>query len=927
MSPATGVSRQADVRAVADFLALASERPALLVVEGEPGIGKTTLWSGVVEQARERGFRVLSARPAAAESVLAYASLADLLVEADAAAFADLPSPQRHAIDRVLLRADSDGAPTDQRAVAAGFLSIVERLADERPVLMAIDDLQWLDPSSARVLAFTARRLSAPVGVLGAVRTDPDGVGAASWLQLSSGDGPKRIMLLPLTIGGMHAVVSQRFGRSFPRPTMARIQEVSGGNPFYALELARAMDGGTTDVDASLPSTLAEVVRARIGGLDREVLEVLLAAACAAAPTVELLARAVNADTGQVAELLEDAEDKGIVGIDGNRVRFTHPLLARGVYTDAAPPRRRAMHRRLAEVVAEPEPAARHLALAATIGDPLTLASLDEAAEMASKRGAPAAAAELVELAVSLGGDTPQRRIRSASYHFDAGDPARARAILERTVTGLKSGALLAAALCLLALVRLSDDSFLEAAGLLERGLDETGSDLALRVQMLLTLSWARGNTGQHAACLESVENAVTDAGRLGQPHLLSHALGLRVMLRTMYGHAVDEPSLRHALELEQPEAPIPVPFRPSVHNALLLAWTGQLEQAHDEMLAIRRRCLEHGEESELIFIGFHSALIEIWRGDFTAATEVAEDTMESAGQLGGDMPMCVALTIRAAVAAYAGRVDQARGDATKALAAGLRSSSNRLAEWPVAILGFLEVSLGNYPAALTALESLVSSLEAAPDATEVIVAAFVPDAIEAMIQLDRHAEAELLIERLERNGRRLDRAWMLAIGARGRAMLEAARGDLDAAGLAAWQAMAEHERLPMPFERARTQLLLGQIQRRQRRKDAAAETLRDALAAFEEMGIPLWAERVRAELARCVVVPRQATGLTPAEQRVAELAASGMTNRDVAAALFISPKTVDANLSRIYRKLGIRSRAELGRRMGKPKPGFPPSA
>jgi DNA-binding CsgD family transcriptional regulator len=160
----------------------------------------------------------------------------------------------------------------------------------------------------------------------------------------------------------------------------------------------------------------------------------------------------------------------------------------------------------------------------------------------------------------------------------------------------------------------------------------------------------------------------------------------------------------------------------------------------------------------------------------------------------------------------------------------------------------------------------------------------------------------------------------MLAVGARGRAMLEAARGDLDAARLAALQAMAEHERLPMPFERARTQLLLGQIQRRQRRKDAATETLRDALAAFEEMGIPLWAERVRAELARCVVVPRSAGGLTPAERRVAELAASGMTNRDVAAALFISPKTVDANLSRVYRKLGIRSRAELGRHMGKPE-------
>jgi DNA-binding CsgD family transcriptional regulator len=157
----------------------------------------------------------------------------------------------------------------------------------------------------------------------------------------------------------------------------------------------------------------------------------------------------------------------------------------------------------------------------------------------------------------------------------------------------------------------------------------------------------------------------------------------------------------------------------------------------------------------------------------------------------------------------------------------------------------------------------------------------------------------------------------MLAVSARYRGMLLAAQGDLDAAVDTVEQAIVEHERLPMPFERARTQLLLGQLQRRQRRKDAATVTLRQALSAVENMGNPLWAARIAAELARCTVVPRGAGELTPAERRVAELAASGMTNRDVAAALFISPKTVEANLSRIYRKLGIHTRAELGRRMG----------
>jgi DNA-binding NarL/FixJ family response regulator len=129
--------------------------------------------------------------------------------------------------------------------------------------------------------------------------------------------------------------------------------------------------------------------------------------------------------------------------------------------------------------------------------------------------------------------------------------------------------------------------------------------------------------------------------------------------------------------------------------------------------------------------------------------------------------------------------------------------------------------------------------------------------------------------------------------------------------------ALAEHERVPMPFELARTQLLAGQLQRRQRQKDQAATTLREALKTFEDLNVRLWADRARAELARADVGTRRMSNLSPSEQRVAELAASGMTNRDVAAALFISPKTVESNLARIYRKLGIHSRAELGRHMG----------
>jgi DNA-binding CsgD family transcriptional regulator len=230
--------------------------------------------------------------------------------------------------------------------------------------------------------------------------------------------------------------------------------------------------------------------------------------------------------------------------------------------------------------------------------------------------------------------------------------------------------------------------------------------------------------------------------------------------------------------------------------------------------------------------------------------------------------------------------------------------------------LGFLEVSLGRYAEALTTLQPMLDAFDSMPG-TEIMTATFIPDAVEAMVALGRHADAEPLIEALERNGNHLSRHWMIAAGARCRSMLLAARGDVTAAACLIRDALAEHQKVPMPFEHARTQLLFGQLERRQRQKETATAALREALQSFEDMGAPLWADRARAELARVKVAPSRETSLTDSERRVAELAAAGKRNRDIAAALFVSPKTVEAHLARIYRKLGINSRAELGRIVG----------
>ncbi|PRC46933.1 LuxR family transcriptional regulator, partial [Mycobacterium sp. ITM-2017-0098] len=244
--------------------------------------------------------------------------------------------------------------------------------------------------------------------------------------------GIDRVCVRPMSTAQLHSLISERLGRKLTRPSVLRIAETSGGNPFFALELAHAVGDGSAGAESPLPATLADVVRRRIGLLDAQARTLLLSVACVADPTVELLARAHDVMTEEVTRWLEAVEAAGVVTLEGNRVRFTHPLLASGVYTDAGPTARRAMHRKMGALESQPELRARHLALASASGDDEIFAALDQAADAARARGAPAAAAELVDLAIGLGGDNPMRRMKSAENHFLAGDTAKAGAVLGR---------------------------------------------------------------------------------------------------------------------------------------------------------------------------------------------------------------------------------------------------------------------------------------------------------------------------------------------------------------------------------------------------------------------------------------------------------------------------------------------------------------
>ncbi|QZA06383.1 AAA family ATPase [Mycolicibacter heraklionensis] len=910
------VGREIEYRAVDELLAAVPSGPTALVVEGEAGIGKTTVWLAAVERAQRAGFRVLSARVTPAESVAAYTTLSDLLGWLDNADLAELPPPQRLAVDRALSRGSAEGPVTDQRAFAAAIVAVVKRLTERSPVVIAIDDLQWVDSPSQQVLSAVLRRLSGPIGVLATVRNDPEDAAATAWLELRRPDMVRRVRVRPLSVGATHTVLCEELGRSFARPTILRIHELSGGNPFYALELGRVIDGDTAIPEPALPTRLADLVRSRLTDLGSGCTDALLAAACLADPTLDVIASATDNDVATITEILEEAEGAGIVRIDGHRVTYAHPILARGVYTEATAARRDLMHRRLADIIDDPELKARHLALSGTGGGVRTLRALDAAAEKARLRGAPSAAAEFLDLAIGLGGDTPERRIRLAANHYAAGDPGRARSLLETTIAHLAPGALRSDAIVLLATIRMADDGFLGAAELLAEVLATSDPSDAAAVQMTVMLAYALFNGRRQEQALQHADEAVAKAALLDEPQLLAPALGMRATLRFISGEGVAGADMRQALELDPYPLDVPLAARPAVQNALLMAWTGQLDDAARELAVIRQRCLDQGEDSELIFLGFHTVLLQVWRGNMGEAGRVADATMELARQLGGDLPLFIALTIRAMHGAYAGRVDAVRRDIADALAAAQRSGSHRMLEWPITTLGFLDVSLGDYDAALQALAPLLAASKEMLRSTEIIAASFIPDAVEALTALGRASEAEPLVDALESNGNRLGRDWMLAIGGRCRAMLLAAQDDLAGAERAAQAAMAFHDRLPIPFERARTQLVLADVARRQHKRDLATAILRDALATFEDLGTSLWVDRCRAKLDQVSGLSARAD-LTASERRVAELAASGMSNREVAAALFVSPKTVEANLSRIYRKLGIRSRAELGRAVG----------
>jgi DNA-binding CsgD family transcriptional regulator len=919
------VGQEQELAAISQFLDGVAAGPVALVLRGAAGIGKSVLWRAGCAQARDRGMTILVCRPSETEATMSFAALADLLPASLDDVQDALPPVQREALMVALGRLEARGEPRHPGAIGLGLLGVLDQLARRSPVLVAIDDVQWLDPPSARVLGFALRRLtSQPVAVLATERRDD---GARHDLDLDRAMPDGRCESRPvgaLTLGALHRLLHERLGLALNRTTLLRVHAASGGNPLWALELARALgpDSGPLPPGALLPvpTDLGRLLGRRLAALPATAREPLLAAAELASPSAGILTRALG-NPDRVAAALVAAQRAGVVDLDGDHIAFTHPLLASVALRGAPAATRSALHRKLAAVVADPEERARHLALGTEAPDEQAACAVAAAAAVAAARGAPSSAGELLELAGAL---TPPQRARdrlsrlaeAAGHYFRAGDSDRARALLEQVVSLLGAGEDRASALRLLGLVRCHSDSFRAAHDLFQQALRETGGNLRLRAEVSLEASYCGLIFGDASGSIALARDALAMAERLGLPALVSGARAWTAFFQFITGGGYPAGELQRALAESPGEAAgsVEPALEPRLLAGTIMKWAGHLDQARVLLHALQDRASRTGDDSVLPFLLYQLAELECWAGNWDRAASCAERSDELAAESGQQVLRAITLYARGLVAAHRGQADEARALLLGGLALGQDDGCPAFVGLNHSGLGFLELSLGDCAAA-NGHFALLADQVAAYGVAEPAVVRWVPDAVEALIAGGDIQAADALLAPFESRAQLLDRQWAIAAAARCRALLLAATGNIDA-GLEHIDAALRHDApAAQPFEQARCQLAKGQLLRRARQKRAAESSLAVALETFAGLGARLWVARASGELSRVGLARSQPGALTASEERVAELAAGGLTNREIADRLFMSPKTVDATLSRVYRKLGVRSRTELAGR------------
>jgi DNA-binding CsgD family transcriptional regulator len=491
-----------------------------------------------------------------------------------------------------------------------------------------------------------------------------------------------------------------------------------------------------------------------------------------------------------------------------------------------------------------------------------------------------------------------------------SGDGRRARALLSDLIADLPAGRLRASALLQLAA---TTDDVSEAIALSEQALAEaTGDDLLLaRAHVRIGEGHGFGDPS-FAVWEEHAQWAVEHAERAPPSPVLVEALTELCSVRFFLGRGVQDLERVIALEEEVGE-PRNIYWSARTWLGLQLFWAGDLAEARVVLTGQLARAGERGDLWSVGSLHAHLADLERRAGDYAQADRYATRGLELCRQMYETSEGM--WFSRAVVDAHLGRAEAAREAAIEGIADAARARDPVWANHNRWVLGFLELSLGNVQEAAAILRELVAELRVI-GVGEPTVHPCAADAVEALVATGELDEAEAIARDLLATGQRLDRPWALATASRGLGVVASARGDGAAAGEWIERALREHERMSQPFELARTLLVEGTILRRQKRKGQAKVALDDALTIFERLPAPLWADKCREEVRRLGLRPSRDGGLTDTEHKVAELVAAGRTNKEVAAELFLSVKTVESNLSRIYRKLGVRSRTELAQAM-----------
>ena len=899
------VGRESELAAVARFLEGNETRQALLI-SGEAGIGKTTLWESAVVMARERGFRVLVARPSEPELQLAFVGLSDLLDDVDLGKLGPIPLPQLRALEVALMRRDPDGAPPDRLGLATGLTRVLRALSDRVPSLVAIDDVPWLDQPSEAALVFAARRVRGRSITFLLARRPGDP------LAIEKAFGPRaieRVEIGPLSLGAVRQLLVERLGLRPPRRVLLRLFELSQGSPLVALELGRVLvTQGLPDVgeELPLPDLVDELFAERIAGLAAPTRRALLAVALSGGLTRLELASLV----GPLA--LEDSVAARVLAVDGSRVRPSHPLLAAAARRSASAEERREVHRALAQTSDDETIRARHLALATSRKNAALAMKLSTVAADAVGRGAIHDAIAVAEQALRLTPVTSpgytQRLLELARYLTVAGEQTRVHDLLEARLSSLPRGRDRARALLMLSDTggRLS-----ETEAYVDRALEECRGDAEVRSSALslkaLVYAIVRFRKLEEA---EDWAHEALELARSVDPSAEGRALHALAWINLLRGRSFETIGRVSASSARGASLYESALERPA---GIRLMVRGQIDESREVFDRLRALAGQRGEALSASVMHRQLCEIELRAGDIYAAERHLDQWGEWTLPDDDHEQVLGPARCRALLEAVRGDPDHTARWAATAIAAAEALENFREETEARRAVGIAALHAHDPARAVEQLRPLWlhAEREGIDDPGAIPVG---PDLVEALVELNEYDEAHSVTKRLERLAHEQKHPWALLGVERCRALIDLATGghpENATARLA--HAAAGYRRLGLQFDSARSLLILGRTQRRRKKWAAARSALEDAAATFTKLGASGWADEASGELSR--VAGRRGLGqgvLTPAESRVAELAAAGLSNKEIATRLVVSIHTVERHLKHVYAKLGIRSRSQL---------------